>query len=105
MTLRWSPGYAAVDEYFDNVSLLGENQTRVFDVSGNGNNGTTCLATYLLGINNTTLYPLRQFRDEVLAKNPVGRMFIDLYYGYSAIIIKIFNRHPAIKEPAKHILE
>jgi len=31
MTLRWSPGYAAVDEYFDNVSLL---------LHGDGTNGS-----------------------------------------------------------------
>jgi hypothetical protein len=34
MTLRWSPGYAAVDEYFDNVSLL---------LHGDGTNGSTTI--------------------------------------------------------------
>lgn len=45
MTLRWSPGYAAVDEYFDNVSLLlhgdGANGSTTFtDSSSYGNNVT-----------------------------------------------------------------
>jgi hypothetical protein len=34
MTLRWSPGYAPVDEYYDNVSLL---------LYGNGTNGSTTI--------------------------------------------------------------
>jgi hypothetical protein len=40
---------------------------------------------------------LREFRDEYLLKNPVGRAFVDFYYRVSPPIAEFITEHPSLK--------
>lgn len=47
---------------------------------------------------------LRDFRDHVLLKNPVGRMLVDLYYEYSPPLAAIISRHQGLRAAVRIIL-
>lgn len=66
---------------------------------------TACLATNLLGKEDSRLDRVRQFRDEVLAEISMGNKFIKFYYRNSDGIIAVLDKHPTIKESAKKVLE
>lgn len=40
-----------------------------------------------------SVWTLRRFRDEILAKNIFGRMFINIYYAVSPIAVKLFGKY------------
>ena len=48
---------------------------------------------------------LRRFRDEVLAKTPVGREYIRLYYQWSPAIVQELEEDEELKEEVKALLE
>ena len=48
---------------------------------------------------------LRRFRDEVLAKTPVGREYIRLYYRWSPVVVHIMKEDEELKEKVKALLE
>lgn len=64
-----------------------------------------CPAVFLLGEDNPQLDTLRQFRDEVLAKNPAGQKIIDLYYKSGNTVTTILETNPALKKYAKKLLQ
>jgi len=64
-----------------------------------------CLLTNILGKNDPGVETLREFRDEVLARNLLGRKLIELYYKNEGGIISILDRHPTVKKNAKVVLE
>jgi YVTN family beta-propeller protein len=47
---------------------------------------------------------LRDFRDQVLLKNRVGQMFVDLYYQYSPPLAAIISRHQGLRAAARIVL-
>jgi hypothetical protein len=59
----------------------------------------------LLGAEDPRLETLRRFRDEILSKTASGNKLIQLYYGYSDIIVEILTANPALKNHAKELLE
>ena len=65
----------------------------------------TCPATYLLGVGDTRLGTLRQFRDTVLAKSSAGEKLIQLYYTNGNSMMALFDYSPAIKYSTKKVLE
>jgi len=40
---------------------------------------------------------LRQFRDELLLKNPAGRAFVAMYYKLSPPIAEFISQHPTLR--------
>jgi len=48
---------------------------------------------------------LRRFRDEVLAKSVSGRLFIQVYYAVSPILVKIFKHSVRINRLIKSVLD
>ncbi|MCX6010295.1 MAG: hypothetical protein NTW48_09785, partial [Chloroflexi bacterium] len=40
---------------------------------------------------------LREFRDEYLLTNPLGRAFVDFYYNVSPPIAEFITEHPSLK--------
>jgi len=66
---------------------------------------SVCPAAKLLGEDNPQLDTIRQFRDKVLEKNPLGRKLIDLYYKNGDIVISILDRHPMIQKSTRNLLE
>ena len=40
---------------------------------------------------------LRQFRDELLLKNPAGRAFVAVYYKLSPPIAQFISQHPTLR--------
>lgn len=65
----------------------------------------SCFSILLLGVEDPRLETLRQFRDNVLSKTSSGKKLIQLYYGYSDIIIEILAANPVLKTQAKALLE
>ncbi len=47
---------------------------------------------------------LRRFRDEHLMKNPMGRVFVSLYYTWSPPAARVISRHPALRAAARTAL-
>jgi hypothetical protein len=64
-----------------------------------------CPLTYIWSHEDPRLDTIRQFRDEVLTKSPVGMKLIELYYRNYEIINEILEQNPEIKESAKNILD
>lgn len=48
---------------------------------------------------------LRRFRDEVLAKTPVGREYIRLYYQWSPAVVQAMEEDEELKEEVKELIE
>lgn len=60
--------------------------------SGSGGGGACYIATMAYGdYSHPQVMVLRQFRDEVLAKNLLGRKLIDLYYAVSPTLVYLFK--------------
>ena len=47
---------------------------------------------------------LRQFRDEVLLNNPVGRSFVATYYKLSPPLAEFISRHRALRTVVRECL-
>lgn len=63
------------------------------------------IATYVYGTYDCPdLWMLRRYRDEVLADNFLGRLFIKLYYYLSPRAIKYFGHNPAFNKVASQIV-
>ncbi len=48
---------------------------------------------------------LRRFRDEVLAKTPVGREYISLYYQWSPAVVQMMEEDEELKEEVEVLIE
>ncbi len=66
---------------------------------------TRCPFTFLLQNSDPRLDILRQFRDSVLAKTPLGTRLIYHFYAHSEEIISLFNTYPVIKHSAQRLTE
>ncbi len=66
---------------------------------------TACLATNLLGKDDSRLDIVRQFRDETLSEISMGNKVIEFYYRNSDRLIAVLDKNPTIKESAKKALE
>ena len=66
---------------------------------------STCPAADLLGRGNPQLNTIRQFRDKVMEKNPLGRKLIDLYYKNGDIVISILKKNTMIRKFMRVALE
>ena len=75
------------------------------DDNDTGTEPTTCLASYLLGNDDPRLDTLRRFRDEVLARNTVGKIMIKQFYKKDKKISAMFEKRPMLRVTAKKILE
>jgi len=64
-----------------------------------------CLASHLLGEEDSRLDTLRRFRDKVLAKNKIGRELIGLYYTYGERTIELLKKRPVIEKVTRKILD
>lgn len=47
---------------------------------------------------------LRNFRDRYLLTNPIGKVFVNIYYRYSPPVANFISRHESIKTAARWIL-
>ena len=70
-----------------------------------GDGGGACAAVYLLGEDDPRLDTLRQFRDDVLAKNTTGEKLIEIYYETGEGAIAILDKNPTLKKSATKVLE
>jgi len=68
-------------------------------------NKRICPATYLLKSQNNQIRTLRQFRDEVLMKNAIGRHLVDIYYTKGDKIINLLDTNPILNKSATVILK
>ena len=68
-------------------------------------NGGCFIATEVYGSYTTPeVVRLRKFRDDVLEKNIIGRLFISLYYVLSPYLAKKISQHDNIKKMIKNIV-
>ncbi len=69
-------------------------------VGGGGGGGGGCfIATAAYGTEDARdVALLRQFRDEYLQTNAVGRVFVETYYRVSPPIASVISTHPALKK-------
>ena len=52
-----------------------------------------------------SVWTLRRFRDEYLAKRPSGRCFIKAYYAISPTLVKLFEKMPVFTSLLKKALD
>lgn len=76
-----------------------------FYCSGKCDQGEGCLFQTTLNNDEQKIETLRRFRDEVLAKTPVGREYIRLYYQWSPAIVQELEEDEELKEEVKELLE
>jgi hypothetical protein len=64
------------------------------------------IATFVYGdYENENVIILREFRDNVISKSILGKLFIKFYYRTSPILIKIFKNNAAFKNVSKKLIE
>jgi len=89
----------------------GDNDTdNGSDGDGNGDDddngdGGGCLASQVLGHRHPGLVALRDLRDAVLAKSPMGRRVITLYYAREQTIAALVNQSPIARTVLRTMLE
>jgi len=64
-----------------------------------------CSLETALNSDQTKIETLRRFRDEVLAKTPVGREYIRLYYQWSPAIVQAMEEDEELKAEVKELIE
>ena len=64
-----------------------------------------CSARTALNNDEQKIETLRRFRDEVLAKTPVGREYIRLYYQWSPAVVQAMEEDEELKEEVKELIE
>ena len=64
-----------------------------------------CPAEAVLGDDDPRLDTLREFRDQVMAKNPNGQKMIKMYYASSAAVVQMLEKNPALKQSLREYLE
>ena len=64
-----------------------------------------CPAEAVLGDDDPRLDTLREFREQVLAKNPNGQKMIKMYYASSAAVVQMLEKNPALKQSLREYLE
>ncbi|MCX5896543.1 MAG: hypothetical protein NTZ51_12060 [Proteobacteria bacterium] len=64
-----------------------------------------CPAQATLGEDDPRLDTLREFRDDVLAKSPLGQKLITLYYKSGDAVVEVLEKNPELKQYAKEFLE
>jgi len=63
------------------------------------------IASHLYGIDDNRTNLLRNYRDEKLINNPIGRYFIRMYYVFSPMLISISRRIPLLDKILKSIVD
>lgn len=51
------------------------------------------------------VWTLRRYRDEILRKNPLGRLFVKIYYAISPKMVKLFGKTILFKKIFKNFLD
>lgn len=121
-----SQGYMITDEEISNIIKKAENDEyknkfsiakdkwfliRNKNNSQKNNSSKGCyVATCVYGSYNCPpVWTLRRYRDNTLAKNPFGRLFIKIYYSISPIIVKLFGNqlwfHKLFKKPLNCLIK
>ncbi len=67
-------------------------------------NSTSCALVAMYGEDSYEVALLRQFRDEVLKKTPIGKELIKLYYEWSPFIVKTMEEEEQFKAEVKETI-
>jgi len=102
----------AVEEGYDFIVWICPPDGGQCCASGCGENGNYncdncsggCLFNFLTQ-DKTVLANLRNFRDNVLAKNLIGQKLITLYYHWSPALISLAEKSPTFKKMSRQIVE
>lgn len=86
------------------ISSIAAQETPT-DGGDEGEPTSPCAAAAALGADSAQLETLRALRDNVLAKSPVGRQIIKIYYAKSDAIVAALESNPALKNAAKAVLD
>jgi len=82
------------------------NYKTLLEQSQNSNNEGCFVATMVYGdYNHPKVIQLRKFRDYVLKKYYIGRLFIKSYYKISPSFVKVFKNHKLIKKLFRYIID
>ncbi len=65
----------------------------------------TCAAEMAYKDNKESLSLLREFRDNILSKSPIGREIIKLYYDMSPAIVRAMEENEEFKEDVKEMID
>ncbi len=110
LTYPYSNGKTTVNKQFrfivrndkvwvKNAETLGENPS-------GATSGGCYIATAVYGSYDCPqVWTLRRYRDETLARSPMGRAFIRLYYAISPTLVKLFGNTSAFKKLWKKRLD
>jgi len=69
-----------------------------------GDDPSVCLAAHILPLNSHRSERLKIFRDRVLARSYPGRLFINWYYDYGSIAVRLCESAPGLKKTARLLL-
>ena len=88
-------------------SIIGMDTVFQTDGDEDGRAGSHCfIATAAYGIPIAEeVMILRQFRNEYLLTNPIGRVFVDTYYKISPSIAGFIRQHPVLKKMMRESLK
>jgi len=74
------------------------------DSGGGGGGGGCFIATAIYGPESREVFILRRFRDNHLATNWPGRLFVTLYYRFSPSIARIIDGSPSLRAVGRCLL-
>lgn len=91
-----------IDEAIEDLEkLLNDNSFTIVPIKGGCYIATCVYGSY----NAPEVWALRRYRDQCLAKNIFGRLFIKIYYAISPTIVKIFKNNQLFHRFNKKILD
>ena len=91
----------------ENNRILGKNWLNQFIAKAPPKNDTLCyIATMVYGnVDEPEVKILREYRDRVLRKYALGRLFIKIYYRYSPSFVSRFRNSVNVNRVIRFILD
>ncbi len=89
---------------YQDIITISSNETKSYTLTAPGYS-PLCIASYLLGAEDSRLETLRNFRDDKLSQAASGREVVKTYYEKSGQLIELCENSPAIKWTFKTMLE
>ena len=88
-----------------NKGTIAHEENRKKVLAGTEGDKRCFIATEIYGIHAEQTKYLRIFRDQRLLPNPLGKIFVTLYYRYSPLVVRISRKYSFIRSLIKKSLD